>query len=162
MNSTKRDELHSLRSAKRAIPAQSNYKYKTCTAQVWHNLQGSNSAPEEQKQGYVRDTHARRSDAHHTVSRRSALTTTRTSTGVRRSLHRSRMLTSLPGLKSKSKASQLTAPHLWRTNPVNWACEMQNGPNPTPDSHARITTPTHAAGTWAGQQGKHAHPSAQE
>ena len=55
--------------------------------------------------------------------------------------HCSRMLTSLPGLTSRSRATPAQA-HVAKANEIRvWACEMGNGPNPTPRAHARIAKP---------------------
>ena len=78
---------------------------------------------------------------HHAASHHNALATSRTSTGARCNSHPTRMLTSLPGLTSRSRATPAQA-HVAKANEIRvWACEMGNGPNPTPRAHARIAKP---------------------
>ena len=61
--------------------------------------------------------------------------------------HRSRMLTSVPGLKSKSKAPRLTANFAGRTKPVNGLARCKTAPIPIPHSQSTRThhNTTHAA-----------------
>ena len=65
--------------------------------------------------------------------------------------HCSRMLTSLPGHKSKSRITPAHSKLCWANKPGEWASDKQNGTNPTPRAHASITTPfTQPA--WAQQR----------
>jgi hypothetical protein len=87
-------------------------------------------------------------DAHHAASANNALTTTRTRRRACRSPHRSRMLTSLPGLTSRSRATRHKHTLQGERNPcTRYSMGLRDGKRPKPHSQSTRThrKTTHAA-----------------